>query len=340
MSFTEYLNKAVRYLRPFHWMNVEVTSRCNLQCTMCPRRSFEASNQDMSRELFLKLSDDFKLFRMIDLTGWGEPLLHPDFFEFVRIAKSKRCRVKYVSNGVAFNKDKADETIKTGVDWIVFSVDSPENKTYREIRGADLEKVSANIRYLSEIKKKKGLKYPLIDIAIVISKKNIEELPDMVRFAKDLGANRFLVNNLHVITKKEDIDALLYRIDPAQTIDEHQRDHMVDDALKIASELNIPMSLCFNSFEPKPLSTCTLNLNKTMFISARGDVSPCCDLGHPVPGYLDRNNVIKNTELVFGNIKNNSIMEIFNSKPYTEFRGRILSGIPDECRHCMLIRGI
>ena len=340
MLFTEYLNKGIRYFRPFHWINVEVTSKCNLKCTMCPRRSFEASNQDMPRELFLKLSDDFKLFRMVDLTGWGEPLLHPDFFEFVRIAKSKRCQVKYVSNGVAFSKDKADETIKTGVDWIVFSIDSPESKTYREIRGADLEKVSANIRYLSEIKKQKGLKYPLIDIAIVISKKNIRELPKMADFAKSLGADRLLVNNMHLISKKEDIDLLLYKIDPSQQIDEQERDSAIDQTKKKAQENALAMSLCFNSFEPKPLKNCVLNLEKTMFVASDGKVSACCDLGHPVPGYLDCDHVIKNTELVFGNIKDKSIMEIFNSKPYTKFRNKIKTGIPDGCRHCMLIRGI
>ncbi|OGS23960.1 MAG: hypothetical protein A2297_01100 [Elusimicrobia bacterium RIFOXYB2_FULL_48_7] len=340
MSFTSYFDKAVRYFRPFNWINVEVTSKCNLKCTMCPRRAFESPDKNMDRDLFVKLSRDFNLFKMVDLTGWGEPLMHPSFFEFVRIAKSKRCLVKYVSNGVAFNQSVAEETLKTGVDWIVFSVDSPDKTTYREIRGADLDKVASNIGYLSELKKKNGLKYPLIDIAIVISRKNIAQLPEMVKYSKEIGASRLVVNNVHVISKKEDIDILLFKIDQSQRIDEQQRDTAVAESKKTAAEVDLDLSFCFSSFEPKKLDRCVLDIEKTMFIDSEGNISACCDLGHPVPGYLDCNTVVKNTQLNFGNVRNQSIMEIYNSKAYADFRKRIKSGVPDECRHCMLLKGI
>jgi len=338
--FTRYYNKFLRLLRPFHWINVEVTSKCNLKCNMCPRQSFNVFNQDMTEDVFMKLAKEFTLFQMVDLTGWGEPLLHPRLFDFVKIVKEKKCIVKFTTNGVLLDKEKAQDIIELKIEWVVFSIDSPSENTYREIRGTDLNRVLENVKNLSELKKKYKTRYPLIDIAVVISKKNIEELPEMVRVAKTLNANRLLVNNVHVVSKKEDIDILLYKIDPDQNIDVIKRDNSIKEAKKIASELGVNLNFCFTSFEPLLLKRCPLNIDKTMFVSWNGNVSPCCDLGHPVPGVISKDEIIKNTELVFGNVKENTIVEIYNSEKYREFRKKIKKCIPDECRHCMLIRGV
>lgn len=338
--FTEYYNKYLRALRPFYWVNVEITSKCNLKCKMCPRNAFQSPNQNMSGEVFEKLSKDFTLFGLVDLTGWGEPLLHPDFFKFVRVAKEKRCIVKFVTNGLLLDETKALKTLESGVEWVVFSIDAATEETYRKIRGADLGKVIENVQRLNLLKQKHGAKSPLIDIAIVISKTNITELPAMVKLAKSLNAHRLLVNNMHVVSREEDVDELLYKIDPSQVIDEVQRDACISEAKKLSAELKVNLQFCFKSFNLSRDVQCPMNVDKTLFVAYDGRVSPCCDLGHPVPGVMSRTQIIKNTELVFGNVKEKTIMEIFSSKPYADFRKRMKKGIPEECAHCMLVRGV
>ncbi|OGS22790.1 MAG: hypothetical protein A2252_10720 [Elusimicrobia bacterium RIFOXYA2_FULL_39_19] len=339
-SFTKYFNKALRYFRPFDWVNVEITSKCNLKCTICPRRSFKSCDEHMTRDLFLKIAREFGLFKMVDLTGWGEPLLHPDIFEFIKKAKDKKCIVKFTTNGQALDEAKTQKLVELGVDWMAFSVDGATEETYKKIRGASLEKLLNNIERLNYFKEKYSTGSPLIDIAIVINKQNLEDLPKMVQMAKDLKAHRLLVNQQHVVSREEEIDLLLYKIDEQQCIDVQKRDNIVKESRALAQKLGVTIEFCFKSFEPQAPGLCPLNIEKTMFISWDGNVSPCCDLGHPVPGVISRNKIIQNTQLVIGNVNNNTIKEIFNSSKYKEFRKISREAVASECRHCMLLRGI
>jgi len=339
-QFNKYWTYIRKFRRPFSWINVESTSRCNLKCIMCPRLSYQPANKDMTMDTFKKISQDFHLFRMVDLTGWGEPLLHPELFEMVNICKKSLCSVKIGTNGLLLNEEKAEKVVKSGVDWMVFSIDGVTDKTYKEIEGADLNTVKANIRRLVEMKKESKTEYPLIDIDFVMLKNNIKELPMMVELAKSLGAIRFLVKSPDAVCKVEDIDLLLFEIDKGQNIDTEERDRCVKEAREIAKKIGIEICFLFSSFKPKPLKTCPINIEKNIFISWEGKVSPCCDLGHPVPGVINYDKVIENTEVVFGDINKGSILEIFNSKPYTSFRERMKKGIPKECRHCMVILGV
>ncbi len=70
-------------LAPFlDWIQVEVTSHCNAQCTYCPHAVFGEfwQNRHMPLDLYRKLSRAFRRTSLVYLQGWGEPLLHPQFF--------------------------------------------------------------------------------------------------------------------------------------------------------------------------------------------------------------------------------------------------------------------
>ncbi|MGE0708846.1 MAG: radical SAM protein [Planctomycetota bacterium] len=71
-------------------VQLEVTNRCNLDCDMCPRLTLlKVPEVDMSRETLEAILDRFEQAPpySITLTGWGEPLMHQDFFAFAdRIA--------------------------------------------------------------------------------------------------------------------------------------------------------------------------------------------------------------------------------------------------------------
>ncbi len=70
---------------------VETTTRCNLQCPMCLKNICKDTfcEQDMTLDLFNALLPALPTAEVLILNGIGEPLLHPDLNEFIRMAKKK-----------------------------------------------------------------------------------------------------------------------------------------------------------------------------------------------------------------------------------------------------------
>src|SRR3954470_19328708 len=83
-------------------VQLEVTNRCNLDCDMCPRLTLlKVPEVDMSRETFDAVLGRLDAPESITLTGWGEPLMHPQLFDFVAEINRRfeGCDVSITTNG-------------------------------------------------------------------------------------------------------------------------------------------------------------------------------------------------------------------------------------------------
>ncbi len=72
------------------WIQVEVTTRCNAACVYCPRTAYGQGweERDLPLETFRKLAPFLPKVKHVHLQGWGEPLLHPGFFDMAAAAKA------------------------------------------------------------------------------------------------------------------------------------------------------------------------------------------------------------------------------------------------------------
>ena len=87
-----------------------ITHLCNLRCTHCYQEEY---NRHMLKENFHlilnKLKEFFKdtdLIKQINLTG-GEPLCHPNFFEFATEIKNQGYKLGILTNGTLIDEDIA-----------------------------------------------------------------------------------------------------------------------------------------------------------------------------------------------------------------------------------------
>ena len=65
---------------------VETTNRCNLDCSMCIRRTWNNKTGSMSLKTFSALLDDIQDFSPIPeifFGGYGEPLSHPQIVNMI-----------------------------------------------------------------------------------------------------------------------------------------------------------------------------------------------------------------------------------------------------------------
>ena len=83
------------------WLQVEVTTVCNARCTYCPRTAAGSAwlNRHMDPVLFRKAITELPHIPYVHLQGWGEPLLHPEFFTLVDLALQSGSQCGATTNG-------------------------------------------------------------------------------------------------------------------------------------------------------------------------------------------------------------------------------------------------
>jgi len=127
---------------------IEVNDACNLTCPVCFAESGQARTEQKSlREIEAMLdtlveSEGFP--DLVQISG-GEPTIHPDIVQILKLAKSKPIRhVMLNTNGIRIARDKAfvEElaALKPGFE-VYLQFDSMKREALENIRGADLRKV-------------------------------------------------------------------------------------------------------------------------------------------------------------------------------------------------------
>jgi putative metalloenzyme radical SAM/SPASM domain maturase len=180
---------------------VETTTRCNLRCPMClkQRGDEEFREGDMSVATFRRLLPAMPAIEAVVLNGIGEPLLHPDLKDFIRISKERMNGsgwVGFQSNGLLIDAPQACRLVEAGLDRICISVDAVSPEAFRNIRkGEEIADVERALEIFRGARKKchKTLK---IGVEFVLRRDNIGELGDTIRWAAFHGADFAIVTQL------------------------------------------------------------------------------------------------------------------------------------------------
>lgn len=321
---------------------IESTSRCNLKCVMCPRNFFEPDCEDISIELFKKISKYFNSDVTVNLAGWGEPLIHPELAELIRITKDKKASVGFTTNATLLDKEQSIKLIESELDFIDFSLDGGTVETYGHSRySASFEEVVENIKKFVEMKRRLNSNTPRTSITFVMMKKNLYELPLMVRFVKDFGIDKLVAKNFNVIANEHDIEQVVFTHSQYNKPDNNfieSREQIIEDSIALAKKLNVDMEV--SPIETTVANRCRL-ASSALFISHTGDVSICCATGYPVPRMLNKKDKLENAKIIYGNINKSKLDKILKTKEYEECKIKAASGIiPVECNGCLLVEGI
>ncbi|WP_353683879.1 radical SAM/SPASM family putative metalloenzyme maturase [Thermodesulfovibrio sp. 3907-1M] len=110
-------------------LSVEITTKCNLHCEICPKQSpnYHQPESDMDFETFSRLKPLFPHIKSLVLNGLGEPLLHSEIENFIAFAKAhmpENSFIGFQTNGALLSDEKLKELIKAGLNRICVSIDS------------------------------------------------------------------------------------------------------------------------------------------------------------------------------------------------------------------------
>ena len=165
---------------------LEVTRRCNLHCRFCFADGGVEEADPSLDELKAAIRDIVRQCGepLLQFSG-GEPTLRDDLPELVRFAKQAGCSYTQVNtNGIrlAREPDYVRRLAEAGLDIVFLQFDGPEDRIFRELRGAPLLQTKLGaIRACSDA----GLGVTLVPT--VVKGVNTENLGALVRLAVSLA---------------------------------------------------------------------------------------------------------------------------------------------------------
>jgi len=187
--YRNHINKKLNNFKLSDLMiSTEPSNICNAKCIMCPYQKMTRKKEIMPMSFFKEIVDNCLMYGVKDfnLNFYNEPFLDPFIFERIKYLKSKGVRAQLFSNGSLVDSEKIEQIFKSGLDEIIFSIDSLKKETYESIRrGLVFEKTINNILNLIKRKKDLGLEKPKIKLNFVKQKLNEAELKEFRSFWVD-----------------------------------------------------------------------------------------------------------------------------------------------------------
>ncbi|MDR2461208.1 MAG: radical SAM protein [Deltaproteobacteria bacterium] len=195
---------------PLH-LDVDITTRCNLRCPMCPagnpaKSPFDGMARDLDIHLYRRAlqegaRNDLCSIR-IGITG--EPLIanHPD--SWVLMAKEAGVLdIALITNGQKLTGDMSLKLIKAGLTRLMISVDATNAETYKKMRpGGDFELLIANIMEFLRIRKSLKSPLPLLRVSFVVTEKNQGQMESFAAIFSTLADSLSFQSYIPMMEKK------------------------------------------------------------------------------------------------------------------------------------------
>lgn len=314
---------------------IETVGSCNLRCKMCPTNNYTAGKSLLGDSIFEKIPDIIRRYdvKVVDMTGWGEPLLDPKLEERIIEIKQTKCNIfiGFSTNGTLFTKKRIAQILKTGIDHICISFDAGSKETYEKIRinsNSNYEKLIENLKLLSSLRDEEKTKLSAVS---VIMKENFHEMDNFVELFYKLGFDFVTFKPLDVLSSKENLNSIVKKKLIQKrflNLKEKYRDKIIVCGWDLST----------NEIENDCLAKAA---SGAIFINCIGDVSPCCNLAHHVPNVRKIsffNYVKKDNFFSFGNIFSESFERIIESEMYKNFINAYKdSHLPEPCKGCRLV---
>lgn len=310
-------------------IQVEVTSFCGGRCTYCPHTSMAKTwkSRHMTADVFASLWPLMRVSERVHLQGWGEPLLHPRFFDFVTLARKADCQVSSTSCGLTMNGEIAHKLVRCGIDILAFSLVGTDSVTNDSGRvGVPFEKVCSAVRMVKSAAKDMGYSPLDVHFAYLLLADRVEAVKNLPHLMEELDVGTAVVSSLDYIAESEHKDLAFAP---------HERDKIAKarEVLQKAADeaAKTERSIIFALPGAKAAAHadgCRENVARSLYVDAEGSVSPCVYLNVP-------DNAENPNRRIFGSVLEANALEIWQNEEFAAFREALLKNAPDSaCINC------
>lgn len=290
--------------KPFS-ISVEPTTACNLGCPECPSglKSFSRPTGRIQPDFFQKtIQQLYKELLYLSFYFQGEPYLNTGFLDMVAYASSKKIYTATSTNAHFLDDETARKTVLSGLDRLIISLDGTTQDTYEQYRrGGALDKAIQGARNIVKWRKELKSKKPYLVLQFLVVRPNEHQVDEVKKMAKEIGMDDVWFKSAQVYD---------YERDPHQLIPLNDK---FSRYKKDALGRTIPKN---------PLRNHCWKMVHSNVMTWDGKIVPCC---------FD-----KDAEHVMGDMKENSMKEIWEGKNYQAFRQELMKSRKniDICANC------
>ena len=305
---------------------------CNLKCVMCEEHSpysdfipnlFKETGVKRRRMKFETVEDIFLQAEKLGVkeiipSTMGEPLMYKGIEGIFELSQKHNIKINLTTNGT-FPKHSVEDwaklivpnTTDVKISWNGATAETAEKVMTGLNYNQVLEKVKEFVAFRNKLFTESGW-YCRITFQLTFMQNNMHELADIVKLAAELGVDR--VKGHQLWTHFEEIKSLSMKATKESVANwneyvkqahEAQEKYRKPNGEKVILENIIPL----HNNETKELPEdyeCPF-LSKELWISATGNISPCCAPDNLRKSLGD-----------FGNISTTTIEDVLQSSVYTE----------------------
>lgn len=300
-------------------INVEITTRCNLACTFCTNPTLLKDQVfDISEAIIDKVASEAEAncLPAVNLNGLGESLLVKSLPKTIK--KFKEAGVIDImmhTNCTIIDKSLSEELVESGLDKLIFSVDSPTKSTYEKMRlsrskksidvakaskevyfdkdadlvadGALWEKTVANVIMFRGVRNSHGLSVPLLRATMILTSETQEEVDYFYSFWSGI-VDQITLQDLAWKTKLLPSDGNLWENKETSTID-------------------VDVESLISRYKSSGKRFSCPYLYQALWVQNDGTIVPC-------------SNPHARTEMVMGDVKVDTIADIWKNDVFTDLR--------------------
>ncbi len=310
-------------------VSLEVTHHCNLRCVFCEShgrlqpapvtawRTYAGGRKTMDLPTIRRLARELAQagVDLVELSGKGDPIAHPNPSEIVRAIKGTGMACAMVTNATLAGSDFAPTLVETKLDRLTVSLNAGTRETYRLINGSDLwDKAIAFLKDVLERRRAAGQQRPWVRASHVVCRDNLDDFDGMAQTCLDLGVDEIVWNVMgelpetaHLRLTPEDMARLLAGVPQWQS--RLDRAGIIHNFAEFTTHL--PLRSGQGRVQSNPLQRKIPCYEGWVFcvIGPDGVVVPCC--------YCE--------EEVLGNIHEQSFAEIWYGSRYRQYRRNSLA---------------
>jgi MoaA/NifB/PqqE/SkfB family radical SAM enzyme len=260
---------------------ITLSTNCNLRCKFCHRDGFVG--EFLQFEYVISLKKAIQRAKFVDITGWGEPFLHPNIYDIlkyiIKTCRNKRC-IRVTTNGTILNPAHG-KIMRGHINNFVVSLNAATASTYTMVMvNGNWEKtltaVKSCINELDEEDRRRAV------FSFVAAQYNYKEIPEFVTLAHSMGVS--VVSVVPVLLRPEEF--------PGNTLLEikEQYNAVIQDAQAFGEKLGV--SVFARQFREKEISESAIPSKPpgcvegqcfwpftTCIIQMSGKMAVCCFAG-------------------------------------------------------------
>ena len=294
------------------WLLAELTYRCPLQCPYCSNPIEIAKyKNELSTDDWIRVMQQARKMGATQLGfSGGEPLVRKDLEDLIKEARRLGYYTNLITSGVGMDEARIVAFKEAGLDHIQISFQASNEELNNYIGG------SKSFQHKYEMARLvKKYEYPMV-LNIVLHRKNIEQIKDILDMTVDLNADYVeLASTQYYGWSRVNVDQLLPTKEQLKNAESIAREYQVKMKDKMKIIYVIP-----DYFENRPKKCMNGWGNIFLTIAPDGSALPCHAAGQ-LPG------------LQFPNVRDHSIDWIWDESPdFNKFRGT--SWMKEPCKSC------